>query len=87
MLSKKVIRMSSGKEDFLNPKYIDTNIKKLDHLYQTKLLHDDLDERLLLKERSINLTPSRFTPLPKQGYLSKLCQVKNTEQAKMGCHR
>lgn len=62
-------------------------MKKLDHLYQSKLMHDDLDERLLLKQRSINLTPSRFTPLSKQGYLNKLGQGKNNDQAKLGCHR
>ena len=42
-MNRKVVRMSSGKEDFLSPKYVDANMKKLDHLYQTKLLHDDLD--------------------------------------------
>ena len=36
-------------DKYKNEIYINGNIKRLDHLYQSKLLHDDLDERLVLK--------------------------------------
>lgn len=64
--------MSSGKEDFLSQKYIESNYKRLDHLYQSRLTPEDLDERIFIKERAANLTPSRFTPFARQGYVNKL---------------
>jgi hypothetical protein len=32
---------------------------------------NDLDERIFFKERSVNLTPSKFTPFARQGYTNK----------------
>ena len=31
----------------------------------------DIDERVFLKERSSNLTPSKFTPFARHGYANK----------------
>jgi hypothetical protein len=31
----------------------------------------DLDERVFLRERTSNLTPSKFTPFARQGYANK----------------
>ena len=31
----------------------------------------NLDERIFLKERTANLTPSKFTPFVRQGYANK----------------
>ena len=43
LLNKGYIKMSNGKEDFLSPKYIEPNYKRLDQLYQSKLTPEDLD--------------------------------------------
>ena len=72
LTNKGYIKMTSGKEDFMSPKYIESNVKRVDHLYQSRLTPEDLDERIFMKERAANLTPSRFTPFARQGYVNKL---------------
>ena len=37
LINKGYVKMSSNKEDFLSPKYLEANYKRLDHLYQGRL--------------------------------------------------
>ena len=74
-----VIKISLGKYDFLSPELINTNYKRLDLLYQKALKPEDLDQRVFFKDRTTNLTPSKFTPFSRQGYTNKL-----TKTTKMG---
>jgi hypothetical protein len=41
---------------------------KLDKYYQNNFNPQNLDERVFFRDRTINLTPSKFTPFAKQGH-------------------
>lgn len=47
----------------------------------------DLDERIFYKERMANLTPSKFTPFARQGYVNKRKGNDNTFQDRYASHR
>jgi hypothetical protein len=44
---------------------IESNYKKLDQFYSKNMDINGLDHRIFYKERTVNLTPSRFTPIYK----------------------
>lgn len=73
MIDHNFLRMSDGKLDFLSPVHLSYNYQKLDKYYEMTLKEnpEKLDERIFFKERSINLTPSKFTPFARQGYANK----------------
>ncbi len=50
---------------------IEYNYKKLDQAYSKNIDPNCLDHRIFFKERNAIMTPSRFTPFLKQGYLNK----------------
>jgi hypothetical protein len=62
-----VIKMT-GKDNFLSPELINANYKRFDHFYQKKLNFNHLDERIFFKDRTTNITPSKFTPFPGKEY-------------------
>jgi hypothetical protein len=57
--------------DFLSPDLLMTNYRRLDKFYEKNMNGIDLDERVFLKERTSNMTPSKFTPFARQGYANK----------------
>lgn len=63
--------MNEAKFDFLSPENININYKKLDKYFEQNLNIEDIDARIFLKERCLNLTPSKFTPFARQGYANK----------------
>ena len=73
MIDSGFLKMSDGKLDMFNPLHLNSNYQKLDKYYQVKLKenHDKLDERIFFKDRTMNLTPSKFTPFARQGYANK----------------
>lgn len=71
MIDKKVIPLNQDKLDFLSPQQIQISYKKLDKFYEQSLTIQHLDERIFFKERTMNLTPSKFTPFARQGYVNK----------------
>eukprot|EP00919_Chromeraceae_sp_WS-2016_P015868 GHVR01037687.1.p1 GENE.GHVR01037687.1~~GHVR01037687.1.p1 ORF type:complete len:133 (-),score=0.10 GHVR01037687.1:515-913(-) len=63
---------SSEKNDFFSPEIIFANYNRFDAYYRKKLdFSKDLDERIFFKDRAANLTPSRFTPFSRQGYVTR----------------
>ena len=81
----KIIKMSRDKNDFLSPEYLQSNYKRLDKFYEKSIESNDLDERIFLKERIANLTPSKFTPFARQGYANK--DRKSTQNDNYHSHR
>ena len=70
--SKGVIKSSShNRADFFAPELMAHNYRRLDKYYDKGRTGNDLDERIFLKERMANLTPSKFTPFARQGYNNK----------------
>lgn len=72
-----IIKCSPNHTDFLSPTndLIGQNYKRLDNFYKKSLTGNELDERIFYRDRTLNLTPSKFTPFAKQGYANK--QLKN----------
>ena len=66
MLSKDVLKYSSKQSDFLSPKLINVNYKRLDTSYQRKVECNMIDERLFLTSRVSTISPSKFTPFEKK---------------------
>ncbi len=58
--------MSPSKDNFLSPEFLQSNYKRLDQIYEKKLNFNNLDERIFLKDRTANITPSKFTPFARQ---------------------
>jgi len=73
MIDSGFLKMSEGKLDMFNPLHLTSNYQKLDKYYESKLKQNDekLDERVFFKDRTMNLTPSKFTPFARQGYVNK----------------
>lgn len=67
-----ILKFSAKTMDFLSPEHINLNYKKLDYSFQKALTPEDIDERIFFKDRAANLTPSKFTPLSRHGYVSKM---------------
>lgn len=96
MRENKMLKMNDEKWDFLSPENIDTNYKRLDKYFGQNQNIEDIDERIFLKERCLNLTPTKFTPFARQGYANKfqkptlgnkLGGPKNTKQQTFNSHR
>lgn len=91
--------MNEERWDFLSPENIHYNYKKLDKYYEVSLASNSehLDERVFFKERTMNLTPSKFTPFARQGYTNKFQKqtlgnklgvpVKPTKEQTFNSHR
>lgn len=64
MLDRNMVKMNEEKWDFLSPENIQINYRKLDKYYDSSISSnlEYLDERIFFKERTLNLTPSKFTP-------------------------
>lgn len=58
--------MTEGKDDFLSPTNLQNNYRRLDLYYQKKLDYNHLDQRIFFKDRTANITPSKFTPFARQ---------------------
>lgn len=73
MLDRNMVKMNEEKWDFLSPENIQINYRKLDKYYDSSISSnlEYLDERIFFKERTLNLTPSKFTPFARQGYANK----------------
>lgn len=82
LVQNNIIKHTQDRNDFFSPELINLNYKRLDAVYQKKLLPDDLDERFFLKERITTLTPSKLTPFARQGYNSKALVMKIKEKEK-----
>ena len=73
--------------------------KTIDKYYEVSLASNSehLDERVFFKERTMNLTPSKFTPFARQGYTNKFQKqtlgnklgvpVKPTKEQTFNSHR
>lgn len=66
-----IVKNSPHGTDFLSPELMNQNYRRLDKHYERSMNVNDLDERIFFKERSVNLTPSKFTPFARQGYTNK----------------
>lgn len=77
-------RCTENKLDILSPSFLSYNYQKLDKYYENSLKEnpEKLDERIFFKERAMNLTPSKFTPFARQGYVNKF--QKQTIGGKLG---
>ena len=64
--------MNIEKTDFLSSNKISNNYQRLDDYYKKNLNPEHLDERIFFKERTVNYTPSKFTPFARQGYNKKI---------------
>ena len=71
MIDKNILKCSANKIDILSPENIAINYKKLDKYYEKNFDPNELDERIFFRERALNLTPSKFTPFARQGYVNK----------------
>ena len=58
--------MTPGKDNFLSSEFLQNNYKRLDNFYQKKLDYNHLDERIFFKDRTANITPTKFTPFARQ---------------------
>jgi hypothetical protein len=67
LINKGIIGMTPGKADFFSPQKIHNNYQRLDDFYKKNHNPENLDERIFFKERTVNYTPSRFTPFARQG--------------------
>lgn len=64
--------MNNEKADFLSPHRINNNYQRLDDYYRKSLNPEHLDERIFFKERTVNYTPSKFTPFARQNHNKKV---------------
>jgi hypothetical protein len=71
LVQNNIVKNTNERTDFFSPELINMNYKRLDAVYQKRLIADDLDERFFLRERLTTLTPSKLTPFARQGYNSK----------------
>lgn len=78
-----VAKMKSEK-DLLSPAHIQDNYRKLDRIYMKSIDPHELDERIFVKERTNNFTPTKFTPFARQGYLNKLQKPANRLSGNIG---
>ena len=72
LISKGIITMNLEKTDFLSSHKISNNYQRLDEYYRKNLNPEHLDERIFFKERTVNYTPSKFTPFARQGHNKKV---------------
>ncbi|CAM5999445.1 unnamed protein product [Sphagnum balticum] len=87
MIVPGVIKCSPGKQDFLSPELMPHNYKRLDRRYEKLMGPDDLDERIFFRDRSTNLTPSKFTPFARQGYANKGRGLRAGDKEGFSSHR
>jgi hypothetical protein len=66
--------------DCCSPDYLSANYQRLDSLYRKSLNYNDLDQRIFIRDRLNTLTPSKFTPFAKQGYVNKVDKVQQKRQ-------
>lgn len=79
-----IIAKMKSENDWLSPSYIQDNYRKLDKIYMKSIDPQDLDERVFVKERAANHTPTKFTPFARQGYLNKLQKPTNRLSGNIG---
>ena len=70
-LIKKGIIKTHSNIDFLSPDLLMANYRRLDKFYEKNMNGIDLDERVFLRQRTSNMTPSKFTPFARQGYANR----------------
>jgi hypothetical protein len=81
LVQNNIVKNTNERTDFFSPELINMNYKRLDAVYQKRLIADELDERFFLRERLTTLTPSKLTPFARQGYNSKAMVMRLKEKA------
>jgi hypothetical protein len=56
LVQNNIVKNTNERTDFFSPVLVNMNYKRLDTVYQKRLIADDLDERFFLKERLTILT-------------------------------
>ena len=72
-----IVAKMKTEKDLLSPSHLQDNYRKLDKIYERNIDPHQLDERIFVKVRTNNLTPTKFTPFARQGYLNKLQKPTN----------